>query len=55
MDEAQFVNGFDRQHTLRHVETRNVLSECVVFDEHGHEIAAREELHDQVEVHSILE
>lgn len=55
MDETQFVNGFNRQDTLRHIKPRNIFSECIILDEHGHEIATREELHDEIKIHRILE
>ena len=55
MDEAKFVDGFDSEDTLRDVETGNVLRERVVLDQHRHEIASGQELHDEVQVLWVLE
>lgn len=55
MNEAQLVNALERQDALGHVEARYVVRECVVLDEHRHQISARQELHQQVEVLRILE
>lgn len=41
MNEPQFVNGFDSQGNLCHVETSNVFRKNLVLDEHSHEVTAR--------------
>jgi hypothetical protein len=38
MNEAELVDCFD---ALGHVEACDILRECVVLDEHGHQVAAR--------------
>ena len=55
VDETKLVYRFDREHTLRHVETGDIFREGIVLDEHRHEIASGQELHDEVEVCRILE
>lgn len=55
MNEPKLVDRLDRQHTLGHVEPRDVLGEGVVLDEHGHEVASGQELHEEVEVVRVLE
>ena len=46
MDEAEIMYSFYSEHAFRNVESRNVLRECIVLDQHCHQVAAREELHD---------
>ena len=55
VNEAYLVHGFNREDTLRDVETGDVLREGVVLDEHRHQISSWQELHDEVEVRRILE
>lgn len=55
MDEAQLMYSFNSKNTLSDVETRHILRECVVFDQHGHKVTTRQELHDQIEIRGILE
>ena len=55
MNETKLVDGLNGEDTLRDVETSNVLRERIVLDEHRHEIASGQELHDEVEVCRILE
>jgi len=55
MDEAQLVHRLDGQRDLSHVKARDVFGEDLVLDEHGHEIAARQELHEHVEERGVLE
>ena len=55
MDEAELVDRFNRKNTLCDVETGDVFGECVILYQHRHEIASRQELHDQIEVGRILE
>jgi hypothetical protein len=35
MNETQTVDGFNRQATLCHIETRHILGEYLIFDEHS--------------------
>ena len=55
MNETKLVNRFNGEDALRDVETGYVFGECVVLDQHGHEVSSRQELHDKVEVRGILE
>jgi hypothetical protein len=55
MDKAELMHRLDREYTLCHVESGYVLGERVILDEHGHEIATREELHNEVQVDRVLE
>ena len=50
VNEAQLVHGLDGEHTFRDVETSDIFREGVVLDQHRHEIASRQELHDKVDV-----
>lgn len=50
MDVSQVVYRFYSKDTLCHVESRDIFREYVVLHEHGHEIASRKELHDEIEV-----
>jgi len=45
MDETHFMDRFDSQDQLCHVEARDIFTKGVVLDEHGHEITSREKLH----------
>jgi hypothetical protein len=54
MDETHFMNSLNSENTFSNIETRYIFGECVVLDEHGHQIASREELHYQVKVNGIL-
>ena len=55
MDETHSVNSLDSENAFGNIETRHIFGKCVVLDEHGHQIASREELHYQVKVYGILE
>ena len=55
MDEAKFVHSFDSQRDLCHIESRNVFRKDLVFDQHGHEITTRQELHQHVQERRVLE
>lgn len=55
MNEAKLMDSFNCENTLRHVETCYIFREGVVFYKHCHEIAAGKELHDEIQVCSILE
>jgi hypothetical protein len=45
---AKLVNSLDSERNLSHVKASNVLCEDLVLDEHGHEVATRQELHEHV-------
>lgn len=55
MDEAQLMDCFDSQHNLGNIEPGDILREDLVLDQHGHEISARQELHEHVEEVGVLE
>ncbi len=55
MNEAEFVHCLDGEHNLGHVKASDVLREDFVFDQHRHQIATREELHEHIEKARILE
>jgi hypothetical protein len=55
MNVSQVVHRFYGKDTLCHVESRDIFREYVVLHEHGHEIASRKELHDEIEVQWVLE
>jgi len=55
VNEAEVMDSLDGEDTLSHVEAGDILREGVVLDEHGHEITAWQELHDEVEVGAVLE
>lgn len=55
MNEAKLVHSFDSKNDLSHVEARDVLCKDLVFDEHGHQVTARQKLHEHVKEGSILE
>lgn len=55
MDEAQAVDGFNGENNFCNIESCNVLREDLVFDQHGHQVAAGQELHEHVEEGRILE
>ena len=42
------LNGFYRHHNLCHVKSSDVLWKYLVLDQHGHEIATRQEFHKQI-------
>lgn len=50
MNISQVVYRLNSKNTLGHVESCNIFREYVVLHEHGHEIASREELHDEIQV-----
>lgn len=55
VDEAQLVDGFNGENTLCDVETSDIFREGVVLDQHRHEVASGEELHDEVQILGVLE
>lgn len=48
MDEAQLVDGFYCQRDFCHVKSSDVLREDLILDEHSHQVATRQELHEHV-------
>lgn len=55
VNEAHLVDILDGEDTFGNIEPGHVLREGVVLDQHSHQISARQELHDQVQVLGILE
>ena len=55
MNEAQFMYSLDCKNTLRYIEPRHVFREGIILDEHGHQVASRKELHNEIQVRGILE
>jgi hypothetical protein len=53
--EAKLVNSFYRKRNLGHVEARNVFGEDFVLDQHSHQVATWQELHEHVEEGVVLE
>jgi hypothetical protein len=45
MDESKLMYSFNCHYTLGNVEPCHVLRKCVILDEHGHEVSAREKFH----------
>ena len=54
MDVVQLMDGFDRHDDFRHIEACDVLREYLVLDQHGHQITARQKLHQHVQEGRIL-
>jgi len=54
MNEAQFVNVFQGQRGLSHVELGGVLGKRVFLHKQSHQVATRKELHDEVEIGHVL-
>lgn len=55
MYEAKLVDSLNGQGELGHVETRDILGENFVLDEHSHQIATGQELHEHVQEGVVLE
>ena len=55
MNEPKRMHRLDGKHALCDIESRHILRESVVLDQHGHEITPRKEFHDQVQVRRVLE
>jgi hypothetical protein len=55
VNEAKVMDCVNGKYTFCNVETRDIFGECVIFDEHGHEVTAREKLHDKIQRLCILE
>ena len=53
--EAKLVHSLYCHHNFGHVEAGDILGEDLVFDQHGHQITTRQELHQQVKIRSVLE
>jgi hypothetical protein len=52
---SEFMDGFNGKDALCHVESGNVFRENIILHQHGHEIASRKKLHDEVEINRVLE
>jgi hypothetical protein len=55
MDEPKLVDRFYGQCYFRHVESRDVLGEDLVLDEHRHQVSAGKEFHQHVQERRVLE
>ena len=55
MNETEVMHGLDRKNALCDVEPRHVLREGIVLDQHRHQVASGQELHDEVQVRRVLE
>jgi hypothetical protein len=55
VNEAKLMDCVDGKYTFCDIEPRDILGESVIFNEHSHEITAREELHDKIQRLRILE
>ena len=55
MYEAKLVHGLNSKRNLSHIEARDILGKDLVLDEHSHEIASRQELHEHVQERRVLE
>lgn len=55
MNVAQLVYSLNGKRNLGHVEAGNVLREDLVLDQHRHQVAARQKLHEHVEEGRVLE
>lgn len=55
MYEAKFVYAIDGEGRLRDIELRALFAEGVLLHEERHHVSAGQELHDEVEVHGVLE
>lgn len=55
MDEAKLMDSVDGKYTFCDVEPSDILGECIIFNEHGHEVPTREELHDKIQRLWVLE
>lgn len=55
MYEAELVHRLNGEDAFCNIEPGNVFGERVVLDEHGHKVTSRQELHDQVEIRTVLE
>lgn len=55
MYEAQFVYRLNGQDDLSHVESRDILAEDLVLDEHRHQVTTGQEFHQHVQESRILE
>lgn len=55
MDKAQLVDGLDGENDLCNVEASDVLGKDLILNEHSHEIASWQELHQHVQEVLVLE
>lgn len=55
MNKAKLVDRFYGKCNLSHVEARNILSKYLILDEHSHQVATRQKLHEHVEEGIVLE
>lgn len=55
VNETKLVHGFYGQYNLCHIESCDVFGKDFVFDEHGHQVTSRQELHEHVQEGVVLE
>ncbi len=55
MNESEFVYSLDSQQDLSHVELGDLWRECLILDEHGHQITSRKKLHQHIQECFVLE
>lgn len=48
MNEAQLMDRLNGEHNLSNIETRNILGEDFILDQHGHQVSSRQKLHQHV-------
>lgn len=46
VNETKLMDGLDGQDTLCYIKPRYIFRECVVLDEHGHEVSTGKKFHD---------
>lgn len=54
VDESIFMNSFDSEHDFRNVEPGDVFRKDFILDQHCHEIASRQKLHQHIKEIGIL-
>lgn len=55
VDKTEFVYSLDGKNNLCDVEARDILGEDFILDQHRHQIATRQELHEHVKEVGVLE
>ena len=55
MDETEVMHGLDRENALGDIESRHVLRERIVLDQHRHQVSSSQELHDEIQIRRVLE
>ena len=55
MQETKLMNSLDSHDHFRHIESRNVLRENFILNQHGHQVTTWQKLHKHVEERVVLE